>query len=177
MPEIVYRSLTEIVPYDKNPRFIKGYDFDRLCQSMQNDIAETGGKYFESRPIILSNRTGKLVVIAGNMRYRAAEAIGMTKVPTVLIEGLTGEYEKEIIIRDNVNNGSWDFDALANEWSRDDLVDWGIPLWDSEPEPEDNEVKKPKAELRIVFTDFEQLEKATTEIEELLRSYDGAEIK
>ncbi len=42
-----------------------------------------------ARPMILSDRTGELVIIAGNMRYRAAEKLGLKKVPTFLISGLT----------------------------------------------------------------------------------------
>ena len=58
--------------------------------------------YFEARPIILSDRTGELVIIAGNQRYDASVELGLSDVPTVLLHGLTEEREREIIIRDNV---------------------------------------------------------------------------
>ena len=64
--------------------------------------------------------------MAGNQRYKAAKAIGMTEVPTILLEGLTEQREKEIIIRDNVENGDWDMDILANEWEADALKSWGV---------------------------------------------------
>ena len=48
--------------------------------------------------------------------------------PTHLIEGLTEEREREIVIRDNVANGEWDWDILANEWDAEELEDWGLDL-------------------------------------------------
>jgi site-specific DNA-methyltransferase (adenine-specific) len=121
--QIIYRSLDEVTLLEKNPRSIKERDFKSLCKSLRNNP-----EHFDARPLILSNRTGQLVIIAGNMRYRAATEIGMEKVPTILIEGLDEAREKEIIIRDNVNNGEWDFDMLANEYETEMLADWGVDL-------------------------------------------------
>ncbi len=123
MPEVVYRPLKEIKLLERNPRQINEDDFARLCTSIRNNP-----EYFQARPIILSDRTGKLVIIAGNMRYRAAMEVGLEMVPTFLLTGLTAEKEKEIIIRDNVSNGKWDFDLLANDFEFEDLANWGLDL-------------------------------------------------
>lgn len=48
--------------------------------------------------------------------------------PTHLIEGLSEEDEREIIIRDNVSNGAWDMDALANDWDIRALESWGVEV-------------------------------------------------
>ena len=121
--QVEYRALSEIKPLDNNPRYIKTDDFERLCASVQNNA-----DYFECRPIILSDRTGELVIIAGNQRYKAAQEVGLKEVPTILLHGLTEAKEKEIVIRDNVQNGKWDWDILSSEaWgSVDDLQDWGV---------------------------------------------------
>ena len=121
--QVEYRALSEIKPLDNNPRYIKTDDFERLCASVQNNA-----DYFECRPIILSDRTGELVIIAGNQRYKAAQEVGLLEVPTILLHGLTEAKEKEIVIRDNVQNGKWDWDILSSEaWgSVDDLQDWGV---------------------------------------------------
>lgn len=121
--QVEYRALSEIRPLDNNPRYIKTDDFERLCASVQNNA-----DYFECRPIILSDRTGELVIIAGNQRYKAAQEVGLKEVPTILLHGLTEAKEKEIVIRDNVQNGKWDWDILSSEaWgSVDDLQDWGV---------------------------------------------------
>jgi DNA modification methylase len=138
--QVEYRAISELNELEGNPRTIKKDDFERLKKSLQDNQ-----DYFEARPIILSDRTGKLVIIAGNQRYKAAKAIGMTEVPTVLLSGLTEEREREIVIRDNVENGEWDMDALANEWDTQELTDWGLDLdWD-DPEQEVIEDEAPEA--------------------------------
>ncbi len=174
MPEIIYRKTVDLDPLYQNPRFILDKDFEILCKSIKDNP-----EYFECRPLILSNRTGLLVIIAGNMRHKAAIHEGILEVPTILLEGLTGEKEREIIIRDNVNNGNWDYDILANEWDKEQLVEWGVAnIWDlkEETEPE-KEVKGLTAKITIEFESQLQMEQCKTEIEEMLRSYEGAVIK
>lgn len=122
MAEITYRKINELTELERNPRTISKDQFDTLKTSIHDNP-----EYFEARPIILSDRTGKLVVIAGNQRLKAARAVGLTEVPTVLLSNLNEEKEREIIIRDNVSNGDWDMDILANEWDVDDLAEWGAP--------------------------------------------------
>ena len=118
---IEYRPIADIHELEGNPRIIKKDQFEKLKTSIKNNP-----DYFEARPCILSNRTGVLVVIAGNQRLRASKELGLTEVPTILLEGLTEEREKQIIIRDNVENGEWDYDILANEWEAEELNDWGV---------------------------------------------------
>lgn len=119
--QIEYRRLDELKKLEDNPRTIKKKDFETLKKSVKDNP-----DYFEARPLILSDRTGDLVIIAGNMRYEAAKAIGMSEVPTVTLHGLDQERERELIIRDNVNNGDWNFDELLNSWDPEKLQDWGI---------------------------------------------------
>ena len=126
-----YRKLNELKKLPNNPRFIRDKQFKTLCDSIRDNP-----KYFEARPIILSNRTGEMVIIAGNQRYEAAKSLKLKEVPTFLIEGLDEAKEREIIIRDNISNGEFDFDELANSWSDLPLVEWGVDLpedWMKEP--------------------------------------------
>lgn len=88
--QIEYRPLSELKKLENNPRIIKKKDFERLKQSVKNNP-----DYFEARPLILSDRTGELVIIAGNQRYEAAKALGMEEVPTVLLKGLDQERERD----------------------------------------------------------------------------------
>ena len=118
---IVYRPIAEIHELKNNPRIIKKDQFEKLKTSIKDNP-----DYFEARPCILSNRTGVLVVIAGNQRLRASRELGLTEIPTVLLEGLDEDREAEIIARDNVENGEWDYDILANEWEIEKLNDWGV---------------------------------------------------
>lgn len=120
---VQYRPVSEIKELPNNPRTISKEDFDRLKDSIIDNP-----EYFEGRPLILSNRTGELVVLAGNQRLRAAKAVGMKEVPTIVLPNLTEEKEKEIIIRDNVSNGRWDMELLANDFDLQDLADWGVDV-------------------------------------------------
>lgn len=152
--QVIYRNLSELHELPGNPRTIKKDQFEKLKKSLTDNA-----DYFEARPIILSDRTGELVIIAGNQRYKAAKAIGLTEVPTILLEGLSEEREREIVIRDNVENGDWDMDALANEWNAQDLLDWGVELPELEAmtevvedtPPEVNEEEEPMTKLGQIW--------------------------
>lgn len=117
--KVEYRPIEDLNLLEQNPRTITKDNMDRLVESIKRNA-----EYFEARPIICSDRTGKNVVIAGNQRLRAAQIIGMKEVPTIVIKGLTPEQEREIIIRDNVELGDWDMDILADEWDIQELHDW-----------------------------------------------------
>lgn len=126
--EIIYRKLSELKKLEGNPRRISPDMMKKLKESISH-----GMDYFEARPLILSDRTGELVILAGNQRYEACKQLGIEEAPTVLLPGLTEEREREIIIRDNVSNGEWDFDILA-DWSADELESWGVMMPEEEEE-------------------------------------------
>ena len=118
--QVIYRKITDIKPLPDNPRKIEPEDLERLKESIRNNP-----DYLEAHPLVLSDRTGELVVIDGNQRLRACLEMGWEEVPTALLHGLDEEREKEIIIRANVNNGKWDIDKLL-AWNPDDLMNWGV---------------------------------------------------
>lgn len=120
--ELIYRKIEDLKKLENNPRTITEEQLSKLKESI-----ERNPDYFEARPLILSNRTGEFVIIAGNQRYDACMQLGMKEVPIVLIDGLTEEREREIIIRDNVNNGEWD-NSILSSWNIDELIDWGIDM-------------------------------------------------
>lgn len=129
--EIIYREIESLKKAENNPRTISEEQLLKLQKSIQDNP-----DYFEARPIILSDRTGVLMIIAGNQRYEACVRLGMKEVPTVLISNLTEEKEREIMVRDNVNNGEWD-NAKLVYWDVDELKDWGIELptaWETTPD-------------------------------------------
>ena len=168
--QVEYRAISELNELEGNPRTIKKDDFERLKKSLQDNQ-----DYFEARPLILSDRTGKLVIIAGNQRYKAAKAIGLTEVPTVLLSGLTEEREKEIVIRDNVENGEWDMDILANEWDVSDLKEWGAEInWSEQNIAENDEIDfddlSDEMELKIKLSseDYRKVVDKLREIDENL---------
>lgn len=140
-----YRKLTELTKLPNNPRTITKEDIARL----EDSIAKFW--VLEGMPLILSNRTGKLVIISGNQRYTVAKKLWLEKVPTELMEGLTEEEEGEIMIRANINNWKWEWNTLANEWDSLPLLDFGldIPDFSSPEEPEKEKTKTQKFTLQF----------------------------
>jgi len=70
------------------------------------------------------------------MRLLAMKDLGYREVSVIDVTEWTQEKRDEFMIKDNLSFGDWDYDLLANEWNIDDLTDWGMDLWDTEPEEE-----------------------------------------
>ena len=63
------------------------------------------------------------------------------KKPEILVEDasdFTPEERREFIIKDNVSNGDWDEDELANKWDTDDLDEWGLDRWQEDKDPKED---------------------------------------
>lgn len=101
------RKLSELTLWEDNPRTITNSELEKLKRSI-----ERKPYYMNARPIVLSNRTGKLVIIAGNQRFKAVQALGWKEVPTILFYCQTEAEETEIAMVDNHNNGEWDAEKM-----------------------------------------------------------------
>lgn len=108
-----------------NPRIIKDEKFQKLVKSI-----EEFPEMLEARPIVVNP---EMVVIGGNMRFKACKAAGLKEAPVYM--ATWGETkDREFIIKDNVSSGENDFDILANEWDAEELNEWGLDVWTGEPE-------------------------------------------
>ena len=150
MQEIKYIPIGDLSLHPDNPRFIKDDQFEVLCKSIK-----ANPDYFEARPILCNPA---MVIFAGNMRYRAAKEIGLEKVPVAVMD-ISEEKQRELMIRDNVNNGNWDTEALANNWPIDKLEDWGFefpPEMDMRPNTKYHIIIKCNSEIdqESIFKDF-----------------------
>ena len=121
--EIKYLPISKVHVNEKNPRLIKDEAFKRLVKSLRESP-----ELFRARPLLCSDRTGRLVIIGGNARFRAAKELKYTEVPVIIMKGLSEAQEQAIIVRDNGSFGQWDFSILASEWSDLPLEDWGVEL-------------------------------------------------
>ena len=124
---MIYKNITDIKPNPKNPRVIKDEKFAKLVQSLK-DFPEM----LEKRPLVcFTNTDGKLVVLGGNMRLKAAKEIGLKKLPVVLADDWTEEQKSQFLIKDNVGFGEWNWEELQADWDVQQLVDWGldVPKW------------------------------------------------
>ena len=119
---IVERDPRTLTFHPDNPRSHSDEAVAELAESIREDPL-----YFRGRPILLSNRTGELVVIGGEGRTRASILLGLEKVPTVLFDGLGLEDEVRIMQKDNDHTGKWDeakLAALADTWGTDKIKKW-----------------------------------------------------
>ena len=167
--KVVYKPLQEIHPYEKNPR-----QNDDAVQFVKNSIEKFGFK----NPIIID---GDGAIVAGHTRYKAAQELGLTEVPTITADDLTPEQVKAFRIADNktAERATWDNDILKEELGDllddFDMTDFGfgdfelsILTEDFEPEPYDEELINQYSEndekfvqkkrVIITYTDEEESE-------------------
>ena len=103
-----------------NPRLIKDDKFKKLVQSIV-DFPQM----LEIRPIVVNT---DMIILGGNMRYKACKEAGIKEVPVIIADNLTEEQQKEFLIKDNTSGGEWDWEVLANEWDSEQLEAWGLDL-------------------------------------------------
>lgn len=104
-----YRKVSELNLLPENPRKISKADLDRLVDSIHLN------GFWEHRPLAIVERGGRFIVLCGNQRLRAAKKLKIEEVPTLLYTEMSKDEENELILRDNINNGEWDFNALNVE--------------------------------------------------------------
>lgn len=114
-----YVNLSKIKSNPNNPRIIKDDAFKKLVQSLK-DFPEM----IEAREIVVNK---DMMILGGNMRYRAAKEAGLTIIPVKIVDW-SDEKQREFVIKDNVSGGDWDYDLLANEWDGEQLDAWGLDL-------------------------------------------------
>ena len=119
-------KINKLVANEKNPRIIKDSKFKKLVESIK-EFPEM----LKLRPIVVDE---EMVILGGNMRYKASIEAGLKEVPVKIAKGLTQEQKNQFIIKDNVGFGEWDWDILANEWENKELKDWGMDVWQPEEE-------------------------------------------
>ena len=118
----------------RNPRTWTAGDLERTKRSIERD-----GDFLEDRPLLVvpaeSGKGERYIVFGGNLRLKACRENGVKTAPAVIYFPETDE-DRETVKRramlDNGSFGSWDYDALANEWDDLPLVDLGIPAWEPE---------------------------------------------
>jgi len=130
--KIVMLPVSEVRPYEKNPR--KNADAVKFVKA---SIEQFGFKV----PIIIdSNR----VIVAGHTRLLAAKSLGMSEVPCIMADDLTEDQVKAFRLADNKVGefAEWDMDLLGDELDAIaeacdiDMGDFGFDLSEMEEETE-----------------------------------------
>ena len=103
-----------------NPRIIKDDKFKKLVKSIQ-EFPEM----LDIRPIVVNS---DMVILGGNMRFKACKEAGLKEIPIIIADNLTEEQQREFLIKDNTSGGEWDFEMLANDWDIEQLENWGLDM-------------------------------------------------
>lgn len=167
----------QIKDVPKNPRFIKDERFAALKKSIEDDP-----EMLNLRELVAYDNNGELVVILGNMRYRAMKELGYKDAPVKVLPAETDAKKlRAYIQKDNIAFGQNDWDLLGNEWDIEELQDFGLEcdfltdnedMTDNEDEGENDEIEDFSSKLtsqykiEISFDNEEEQEKIYNELTE-----------
>ena len=119
--EIEMVKINSVVMNAKNPRIIRDAKFNKLVSSLK-DFPEMAN----IRPLVVDEG---MVILGGNMRFKAMSYAGLKMVPIIIMRGLSPEQKEEFIVKDNAHFGEWDWDFLANNFDEVELGGWGLDVW------------------------------------------------
>ena len=119
------RKVSDLIPYEKNPRKIS----EKQAEDLKKSLEKFG---LASIPVI--NTDNK--VCAGHQRLKILQLLGRgdelidVRVPN---KKMSEKDFQEYNIRDNKNIGEFDFDILVDNFNLPDLLEWGFEdyeLWE-----------------------------------------------
>jgi site-specific DNA-methyltransferase (adenine-specific) len=103
--EIIYKKVSELIPYVNNPR-----KNDKSVDSVASSIKNFGFKV----PIVIDS---KGEIVTGHTRIKASKKLGLTEVPCIVADDLSDAQIKAFRIADNRvgEESDWDFNLLKIE--------------------------------------------------------------
>jgi hypothetical protein len=103
---VTSRALADLLPYAKNARTHSDEQVRQIAASIR--------EYGWTNPVLIDESDG---IIAGHGRVLAAQELGETEVPTILLEGLTPSHVQAYRLADNklALNAGWSEELLAFE--------------------------------------------------------------
>ena len=130
-------SVADLNMYENNPR-----NNDKAIEAVTKSIEQFGFKV----PIVIDKDN---VIICGHTRYKAAQKLGLEKVPCLIADDLTPEQVKAFRLIENKTSelASWDFEKLGaelNSLSGDLYREFNFTLPETESlSLEDNTTRRP----------------------------------
>lgn len=102
--DIVLKKISDIRPYENNPR-----KNDEAVKYVAESIKQFGFKV----PIVI-DKDG--IIVAGHTRYKAAKKLNLKEVPCIVADDLTDEQVKAFRLADNkvAEKAEWDFELLGD---------------------------------------------------------------
>ena len=113
--------LGDLVEWDRNPR--------KMTAAQAESLRTSINKFGFVEPVVVDHDGVSL--IGGHMRTRVMLQRLLMNHDTIIdarrpSRPLAPKEFEELNIRLNQNQGEWDFDALANEFDAQELIDWGF---------------------------------------------------
>ena len=105
--QVVQRKVAALVPYAQNARTHSPEQVDRIAGSMK--------EFGWTSPVLINGEGG---VIAGHGRIMAAEQLGLDEVPCIVLDHLTEQQQRALVLADNqlaISGAGWNEDLLAAE--------------------------------------------------------------
>jgi plasmid stability protein len=171
------RKLSQLIPWERNPRQIKVDQADRLAESFdefgQVETIAIGPRNEiyngHQRLNVLAARHGKDYEVEVRVASRALTEKEREKLTVLLHKGAVG---------------GWDFDSLANTFEFSDLIDWGfeedelLGLDYKNPHLKESEesIPKPREMVRILVSVPVDLALEAKEHIDQLQAIDGVEV-
>jgi len=97
--------ISQVIPWEKNPRGIKTQDYERL----KRQILKLG----IYKPLVCCRENGKYVVLGGNMRIRALKELGVKEVEISIVKPKNEAQKIEYALSDNDRAGYYEEEKLA----------------------------------------------------------------
>lgn len=123
--EVSYFPVNDILPNEWNPNRQSDHDFELLLKSMSEDG-------FTQPLVCIRTEEGRIKIVDGEHRWRAANTLGFEEVP-VVVTPMTEEQAKIATLRHNRARGSEDIELTAEllrdlekvgalDWAQDSLM-------------------------------------------------------
>lgn len=121
---LVRMSVSDLIPYEKNPR--------KIPEEAINDVCESYKQCGVIDPIEIDEEN---VILSGHTRRLAALKMGINEVDCLRVEGLTSEQKRKyrILANKTGEKSMWDFNLL--EWELEDIDFEGYDFGFDIPEP------------------------------------------
>lgn len=114
--KLITVGINDLKETEHNPRQITKKEFEKLKKSLQEDP-----EFLEAREIVVDEN---LTILGGHQRIKALKDMGKKEVEVKQVIGWSKEKKRRFVIKDNIQNGEWDMDELANHWDDLPLEEW-----------------------------------------------------
>lgn len=142
--KLTKKKLSEVKPYDKNPR--------QMTKKGMEDLHKSIDKFGLAEPIVI-NTDG--IIVGGHARFLVLKERGAKEFDCYIPDRKLSDKEvQELNVRLNKNiAGEFDFDILANEFELTDLLEWGfeekeldLSLWNDKTDEQLDDAPEPQKE-------------------------------